>query len=516
MGNKNSSPTGDYGGIYVKMNDEVLLTGTTASGTIYLNLTKDYPGEKLCLRITGNEYTKWVENEKQAHKNPNPVTRFADNLIVNKEIEIHNWNKREYIPKGQYTFPFQFAVPKGLPSSFYFRRVTAVAQIKYFITVFTKSEKKKVPQISYQIPVLIRESFEANVESKEISTNSNLTTCCCIHHGSIGIRTAFEKNAVAPGETVSIISEIDNSKNTLPISKVKYLLTQKIVLHAEGHKKVFNFTIKTVELGKVDQGQTKKGSNKLEASLTLPPCQEAGSSDIAKIHLLQEYNPDPTSIITPSAHGKNIKSDINLVVASDIQRCMFCQSQPATSLPIFVYSANLQLEPEPQVPLNWEPEQMPVTNFTVAPVQQEMVLNQAPAEAGLGMIATQMPHQPIQSPQLSMMYQPQMSMSPVMTHQNSSPMMVQQMNQSQSSPSPMIMHQMSQSIASPVMMQPMPQINPNPVLVHPAIHGHQQYNYHQAYQQPQYMVPVQPYVVGQSHPAHPQLVQAVNPYPVYR
>lgn len=531
MGNQNSSKASDYGGIYVKMADQVLLTGTTVSGTIYLNLTKDYPGEKLCLRITGNEYTKWIENEKEAKKNPNVSTimRFADNVLINKEIEIHNWNKREYIPKGQYTFPFQFAVPKGLPSSFYFRRGTAVAQIKYFIAVFIKSEKKKVPQVSFQIPVLIRETPEAALESKEISTSNNLTTCCCIHHGTVTMRTAFEKNAVAPGEKVTIISEVDNSKNTLPISSVKFSLTQKIVLLAEGHKKIFNFTIKTVELGKVDPGQAKKGSTKLEGSITLPPCQEAGSSDIEQIHLMHEYNPDPSSLITPSAHGMNITSDINLVVASDINRCLFCQSQPANALPIFVHSANLKTEPEPQVPQNWQPEQMPVTNFTVAAVQPVMVLNQAPVQAGLGMVATQMPHQPIQSPQPTMMYQPQMTMSPIMAHQNQSPVLVQQMTQSSASPSPVIMHQMSQPNPSPVKMQPMDQsmgqLNAIPMMVQPAIQGHQQYNFQtiQTFQQPQYVV--QPYILQpqmvqpqlmQPQLVQPQLVQVVNPYPNYR
>jgi hypothetical protein len=424
MGNQvapsgNPSEPGYYGGIFVKIDNETFTPGDTLRGTIYLNLTNAYPGDKICLSVKGTEYCKWVDRVHHSRQKPDgtmesyyeDIPREATIDIIKQELDVYDWNKGAIIPKGQYTFPFQFNVPQGLPGSFFFRRGNAVAEIKYSVEGFLKPEKDSVPKLKHKVPVTVRENPNTQIQTKEVSISKNLTTWCCCDQGTCTMRTAFEKNAYAPSEEARVITEVDNSKCSLGIPNVLFSLVQTIQLTAGQHSRHFSFTIRTTSLGRIEAGQTCLGEQRKEASIILPPGQEGKAKDFREGGM-EGYEPDPTTVITPSAHGRLVKSDFFLQVTCQTEGCLCCDTAPSNSLPIMVYSPILIRQPDPTPPQNWQPQQMPAANLSIVITNtpgggQTISIQQGAAPA---MVGNQMPQQgfaqPNQAP-MNTMSQPQ-------------------------------------------------------------------------------------------------------------
>lgn len=367
---KNPSEPSYYGGIYVKLDQDTLTPGQVLSGKIYLDLITAYPGDKICLAVKGSELAKWIDREHRQRQKPDgtmesyyvDVPREGSIDIIKQDLDIYDWQKGAIIPKGQYTFPFQFKLPQGAPGSFFMRSGTTLGEIKYSVEGYLKPEKESVPKLKHKLLVVVRENPTINAQTKEVSISKTMTTWCCCNQGTVSMRTAFEKNAYAPGEEARIITEIDNTKCSLGIPGVYFSLNQNVSLSTGSHGRGFNFNIQSINLGRIEAGQSCLGEQRKEAAIVLPPGQEGRSKDYKEG---EEVQFDPKTFITPSAHGKLVKSDYSLMVSCATEGCLCCDSAPLNHLPILVYAQAPQKQPELIPPPNWQPQQMPAANLTV-------------------------------------------------------------------------------------------------------------------------------------------------------
>jgi len=402
MGNevgKNTAELTPYGGIFLKLNDTAYYPDDTLSGTIYLNLIKPYPGDKLCLEIKGKETVKWIDKEARHRDRPDgtretyyvDVPREGEVDVINQELVVYDWISKQTTLFGQYTLPFAFKIPHGLPGSFFLKRGNAVAEIKYSVEAFLKPEVDTVPKLKHKERVVMKEKFSGSIEQREVSLTKNMSTWCCIGAGSINLRTAFEKNAYLPNETARILTEVDNSKCTLNITDVVFNLNQSIhISDGKGHGTGFSFPIRSVNLGSISAGESCLGDKRKEASIQLPAGQEGSAKEFTGEH----FEFDPTKFITPSTHGKLIKSDFSLGVTCQIDGCLCCETIPSNSLQIQVYSLPPVRRPDPTPPPNWNPQQMPQQNLTISIVSGANGNQEVRIDTGApNMLGGQMPQQ---------------------------------------------------------------------------------------------------------------------------
>jgi len=425
---KNQAEPSFYGGIYVKLDKECVNPGDTITGKMYLDLVNAYPGDMICLSVKGTEFTKWIDKEARQRQKPDgmmetyyvDVPREGNINIIQQELVVYDWAKGAIIPKGQYTFPFQFQLPNGAPGSFFFRGGTTIAEIKYSIEGFLKPEKETVPRLKHKIVFVVRENPNITAETKEVSITKSLTTWCCCNQGTVSMRTAFEKNTYVPGEEARIITEIDNSKCSLGIPDVVFSLSQSVSIGDGHHTKGFHFPIKSMNLGRIEAGQSCVGQNRKEASIMLPPGQEGKAKDFKEG--IPEYNPPPSSVITPSVHGRLIKSDFSLMVYCQTEGCLCCDSAPSNGMPITVVAQAPPPQPELVPPPNWQPQQMPAANLVITITNTpgggtEIKIQQGTQDPNnQGMIGSPMPpqnmNQPNQYPQQQPQYPQQQSQYP--------------------------------------------------------------------------------------------------------
>jgi len=396
-----------FGGIFVKLDQEAFNPLDTLSGTIYVDLKMPYPGDKLCIEVKGSEFTKWIDREarhrpKEGGQPGEMETYYVDipregkRDIISNDLTVYDWIGKQTIPPGQYTFPFAFQIPAGLPGSFFFQRGGAVAEIKYSVEGYLKPEVDTIPKLKHKLFLTMREDMQKNIQTKELNLTKSLSTWCCINQGTISLRTAFEKNAYAPGEEARMLTEIDNSKCGLNVDNVVFHLTQNIqVKDGQGHGRNFHFPIRSINLGTIPAGTSCMGNDRKSASIILPPGQEGKAKDFGTGPY---QDPDPTQVITPSAHGKLVESDFSLGLTCSVEGCICCDSVPGVNMPIQVYAPLKARQPDPVPPQNWNPTPMPPANLTITIVQlanggHEIHIDTGAPDQNAGMMGNQMPPQ---------------------------------------------------------------------------------------------------------------------------
>jgi hypothetical protein len=185
------------------------------------------------------------------------------------------------------------------------------------------------------------------------------------------MKTSFEKTAYAPGEEARVITELDNSKGGLCIQNTTFSLNQTLSLTAGGHHRSFHWNVRSLDLGGAQPGDCFKGDNCKIGSIQLPPGQEGHSKEYRGENAqISDVPLDPKMVLTPSTHGRLVKSDFYLTVGCNLDGCLCCDVPPSTTLPIQIYSAARSPVPDPQPPSNWQPQQMPTANLTITIVQR--------------------------------------------------------------------------------------------------------------------------------------------------
>ena len=179
--------------------------------------------------------------------------------------------------------------------------------------------------------------------------------------GVVELEAFFEKNAYAPSEIARVAVDIHNKDCKMAVQDVRFELIQTVTLRAEGLSSSFEFPVASKSLGMIPPGSNWEGKDRKYAELQLPAAQEG---DVKKDKDLQNWQNDGK--IVPSCDGKNIDSEFKLRVITDMEGCDCCNPDPMVSIPVQIYAAEFnQSIPPPQIPPNWQPQQMPQQNITI-------------------------------------------------------------------------------------------------------------------------------------------------------
>jgi hypothetical protein len=359
-----------YGQIYLELGQTNYLSGDTVIGTVHLNLIAPFPGNRLIFKIKGTESARWIEwiamtrdlggGMVQHYSYPIEIVGEAD--IIDQNIRVYNWLQSDTIFSGQYSFPFSFKLPSGLPGSFFMQNTQAVAEINYSMSAYLEPiNEKNYPRLEYKSYVTIREPVQPNIQQKELSIDRELQIFCCCRQGKINLKATIDRDAYAPLDTMKILVEVDNAKGKLNAKSISCSLVQTINYTNgtnHGHSK---YQIQASTLGTLKAGQAWTGNDRKELVFQLPPLLKGESKEMKNIGTKQ-YN--PREAISASAHGKIITSDYSLQVQCEMSGCTCNYPSPVSNL-IFQVYATQQEFPHPTPPNNWQPQEMPISNFAV-------------------------------------------------------------------------------------------------------------------------------------------------------
>ena len=147
---------------------------------------------------------------------------------------------------GDYSIPFSFTMPVGLPSSFQFidNRMwqRPKGKVKYTIKASMLTHQNKELMRHKQV-LILREMGDAYQENIVHNAENSITTWCCMNQGVSRVTTEFEKNVFEPRETCKAKVSIDNSACNLQMTGVRFALEQELVLRTEHHTFRHVFTL---------------------------------------------------------------------------------------------------------------------------------------------------------------------------------------------------------------------------------------------------------------------------------
>lgn len=238
-----------------------------------------------------------------------------------------------YLNQGEFTFPFDFTVPASAPSQFQWSRgADYAAEIKYLVTArYGAAADHETMYVSQRIPDGYRGS--------NIAQTSHVKCCLCIDKGVVKINSSFEKDAYVPGETVRVLTAVDNSQSKVGLGNIKAEADLHIQLYSHGrtHREKIDAG-ETVAQG-LDVGQTTGGKIPMQFNLQASP-------------------------MMPSTFGRLVRAEYIVKVQAPALGCCIC-STPQTQIPIVVGQKprpkRVFKPPQP----TFKPKPMQVHNFVV-------------------------------------------------------------------------------------------------------------------------------------------------------
>ncbi|KAM9858640.1 uncharacterized protein ACBR49_020626 [Aulostomus maculatus] len=215
------SPIKDLEVTVEELNEEGTFSeGDAVSGTVSFTLTKECKVKSLLVKLKGDAHVHWTEGTGDDKKSYSAHRRY----FKVKEFLIPENGKGNVLPQGMHRFKFMLKIPDGdMPSSFQGMH----GKIQYLVEV-KLSRNWRWPS-------------SAEAELKFVSRSLaqlGATTCPqagSVTKGEVLMSATVNKKVCSPGDTLSVVADINNSSSKK--MKPKFSLQQTVVYRATTSRK---------------------------------------------------------------------------------------------------------------------------------------------------------------------------------------------------------------------------------------------------------------------------------------
>ncbi|XP_018524735.1 arrestin domain-containing protein 3 [Lates calcarifer] len=206
--------------------------GDRITGKVTLVLFKDTKVLKLFVKAKGDGSVSWSTTSGDRNHTYSAGRRF----FKLKQFLIQEASHETIIPQGIHHYNFSFNIPqgtswsKGLPSSFKGNHGKIVYKLEAVLSRSWRMDRTLKEELQFA-----SKSFPPrhSLMSQQVgSTNEEMGL---FSKGHVRLNVTVDRKAYAPGETVDIVANIDNSSSSEMTPKFKF--TQEVVYCARGNTK---------------------------------------------------------------------------------------------------------------------------------------------------------------------------------------------------------------------------------------------------------------------------------------
>ncbi|OMJ82326.1 hypothetical protein SteCoe_16985 [Stentor coeruleus] len=209
----NSSNTASSGGMHIDLDKYVLTGGDTIEGTINIRLSLPLPPSNLYFQFKGKEETHWQITES-SHPGAAIIEHDGSSTICKVQYEIMKWT--ESLQPGDYTIPFTFQTPVGIPGSFKFIDGKTRGEIQYFLSCKLINSHQK---FKTKTKISILQDCTLIIPQINRGKKARLRSCCC-SKGQLGLKIIWSTPRFKTTDKIDCLLEIDNTHSMLPVTKV--------------------------------------------------------------------------------------------------------------------------------------------------------------------------------------------------------------------------------------------------------------------------------------------------------
>ncbi|XP_059165735.1 arrestin domain-containing protein 3-like [Physella acuta] len=226
----------------------VYYPGNAVDGHVTVELTEPMKMKGIRLQFDGSAFVKWA--------NETLVPRFftsTENYFHQESLVFgpNEGSETKELPSGRHTFPFQFILPLGLPSSFEAIYDAGTSYVRYSVscniddldngimrpfTVISLLDLNQHPEsmaINYiflTLYILVPFLWE----SLQATDQMRFTSLCC-KSGPIQATFKIERQGFVPGEAIKLFAEINNGSNETMDAYVDLYMIR--TYHAQGRSR---------------------------------------------------------------------------------------------------------------------------------------------------------------------------------------------------------------------------------------------------------------------------------------
>ncbi|GFO36973.1 arrestin domain-containing protein 3 [Plakobranchus ocellatus] len=194
----------------------VFYAGNAVTGHVTVELSEAMEMRGIKLSFKGKAKVHWTESETTgsgSNQQTRTVTYSAKEKYFNQDVLLHGiWSSQgsatTQLPQGLHTFPFQFFLPAGLPSSFEGEH----GRVRYAMTCkidrpwkFDHKTKRPFTVISI-LDLNSQPSYAQRVQGEK----QKHLCCLCCKSGPIVASFHLDRQGYVPGEAIILSAEISN------------------------------------------------------------------------------------------------------------------------------------------------------------------------------------------------------------------------------------------------------------------------------------------------------------------
>jgi len=259
--------------VYVQTDRPDYVSGQDVKGNAYVNIVSPISCNGIFLTLEGTERTHWSERKSRQipdGTNEDGSTRYqteyyteehrGDHVIIRQRSMLYNLGGQALNP-GQYTFPFTFRLPTGIPGSFIQgnwadgimmkgwnsggwgedSKEEFVRGIVSYTLEVEADAKEWFGDVKHRQPLTIYPALQTEIKAVKESKTANVMVCCCIDKGSATMTVYFDKNCYVPGEMCRIICEAKNDSE-VDFEAIKVKVKRQLTLRGTGGHQYNNVT----------------------------------------------------------------------------------------------------------------------------------------------------------------------------------------------------------------------------------------------------------------------------------
>jgi len=351
-----------YGVFFVQMESYNYSPGQQVSGQIFLDLRVNFPAACIIMKLEGKEKTKfWKSKQVYSHTDSNGTTHYRTewyavygrHRILHYDFPVANFNGG-FIPAGQYTIPFTFALPHNIPNTFrhdWHDPYDCHARIHYEIKAkLEQNSGNGNDLLKFKQPFSVNAQLTGVASNKATETDKEVVCCCCCSKGRCKITGYFEKDAYQPNEIAYMVSEVQN-ETSVNINSLQAVFHQRLWVEAHGwwgsHNKSWERNLATVNGRSYQAKESSVGQNAERLAVPLKGLEIKRGDDAGTIG---GYN--------TTTHGKLIRCDFFISARTEMDTLICCDEHPAATIPILVYHENKPTQSQWVAPPSWAPTAM--------------------------------------------------------------------------------------------------------------------------------------------------------------
>ena len=268
----------------------VVYSGQMMQGHVTVELTEAMSMRGIILNFEGKAYVHWSTGGKNK-RHYRATEKYFDQDVLLFGIWPSQGSDTVELPSGRHTFPFQFQLPEGLPSSF----EGGVGHVRYQVKCkidkpwkFDHNTKRPFTVIS-----ILDLNQNASTYCRRLQGTKRKHLCClCCKSGPIEASFHVDRQAYVPGEAVKLFAEISNGTSRA-MDKSYVDLKMVTTFHAKHKSKTTKTEVARVERPAIAGFREDSWSGENLVIPPLPPSFLVGCN-IIDIHYILQLNVDPS------------------------------------------------------------------------------------------------------------------------------------------------------------------------------------------------------------------------------